>query len=159
MDQRDVSNISMHNRCALVGSARSCPKRSFECLSRDDLGVCTTANQVCYSYFYMFVWFSVANEYWEAFDFSYPFTVWTHIYYINFVLFPNIKWVLYASSAFVFCISWSSFFRAKNTSSSFSTLSIYEVIRLLHKFGKRNQKEPSCGLVNASPRKALSLIP
>jgi hypothetical protein len=70
----------------------------------------------------VFVGFCVADEDWEAFDFGDAFPVWTHIHYIYFVFIPNFKWVINASAASVFCISWGSFFWAKKTSSSLSTL-------------------------------------
>jgi hypothetical protein len=68
----------------------------------------------------VFVGFCVADEDWEAFDFGDAFPVWTHIDYIYFVFFPDVKWVINTFAA-VFCISRGSFFWANRASSSLST--------------------------------------
>ena len=63
----------------------------------------------------MFVGFCVADEGWKAFDSGDAFPVWTHIYYVYFVFFPNFNRVIYAFAVFVFCVSWSSLFGTKRT--------------------------------------------
>jgi hypothetical protein len=63
----------------------------------------------------VFVGFCVADEDWKAFDSGDAFPVWTHIYYVYFVFFPNFNRVIYAFAVFVFCVSWSSLFGTKKT--------------------------------------------
>jgi hypothetical protein len=53
----------------------------------------------------------------EILDFSYALTVWSNIKNVHFEFFTNIHGVGNAS-AFVFGVSWSSFFGTKSASSS-----------------------------------------
>jgi hypothetical protein len=94
-------------------------------LLRNYLGVGAAADYVCYFYFQVFVGFCVADKDWKAFNFSDTFPVWTHINYVYFEFVSNLKGVIYTFAAFVFCVSWSSFFWAKETSSSLSTLCVF----------------------------------
>ena len=68
----------------------------------------------------MFVGFCVADEDWKTFDSGDALPVWSHIYYVYFIFFPKLDRVIYASAAFVFCVSWSSFFGTKNTFLAFN---------------------------------------
>jgi hypothetical protein len=82
------------------------------------LGVCATAAHISYFYFYMVVKFCIADEDWKAFDFGDAFPIWSYIYNVDLEFFVNFKWVIYTFAASIFGISWGSFFRAKNASSS-----------------------------------------
>jgi len=74
--------------------------------------------------------FCVANKDRESFDFDDAFPFWSHFFcfYFYFVFIPNFKWVINFFTAFVFCISWSSFLGLKGHLPCFrnySTLSLY----------------------------------
>jgi hypothetical protein len=75
----------------------------------------------------VFVGFCVADEDWKAFDSGDAFPVWTHIYYVYFVFFPNLNRVIYAFAVFVLCVSWSSLFGTKKTFLA-STLNVKKCI-------------------------------
>jgi len=66
----------------------------------------------------MVVKFGVADKDWKTFDLGDAFPIWSHIYNVNIEFFVNVKRILNTFTASVFCISWGSFFRAKNASSS-----------------------------------------
>jgi len=68
----------------------------------------------------MFIGFCVADKDWKAFDSGDAFTVWIHIYYVYFVLFPNLNRVIYAFAVFVFCVSWSSLLGSEKTFLAFN---------------------------------------